>query len=127
MADDKDKLPPVVTLTSLKGGAAVEMFEFELARVLENIDDPNYRAKGKRRITLTFDIDVDDNREIRDVEIGSSAKLAGKKPVTTKVNMGRRQGALILVEFDPRQTDMFDPDAGADVTPINRNKEKSAG
>ena len=39
-----------VSLTNLGNGAAVELFDHELQKVLANIDDPNTDPKEKRKI-----------------------------------------------------------------------------
>lgn len=41
-----------VTLTTIKDGAAVELFDAALEEVLKNIEDPNFKAKAKRGIRL---------------------------------------------------------------------------
>ena len=43
-----------LNLNNIKGGAAVEMFEQELARVLENINNPNTEPDATREITMKF-------------------------------------------------------------------------
>lgn len=43
----------VISLATLNKGAAIELFEQELKRVIENIADPNVEPTAKRKITLT--------------------------------------------------------------------------
>ena len=42
-----------VTLATLRGGAAVEMFDAELQRVLENVLDPKWTPSASLKMTIT--------------------------------------------------------------------------
>lgn len=53
-----------LSLVNLGGGAAVEMFDEALEKVLENILDPNTEAKTKRVITLKMTISPAENRGV---------------------------------------------------------------
>lgn len=127
MTEGKDSLRDV-DLTTLKGGAAIELWQREFARVLENIEDPNTEATEEREITLKITFKPEDDREVNGCKILCKAnKLAGPRAIGTTVHIGRRYGALVAVEYDPNQGDIFDPEAGADVTPISAVREKEAG
>lgn len=103
-----------VTLDSIGGGALAELFDTELARVLANINDPNTDEKTKRTITITVSVKPKD-RDVADVELTCSAKLAPIAKVSTQVFMGKHQGKLIAVENDPRQSNLFDPPKAAPI------------
>ena len=118
MADKPRDVEDRVTLTSIKDGAALELFEAALEEVLRNIEDENFTAKATRSIALKFEFAVGEDRDIGAVAIGVETKLAKRNPAVTVVHFGRRQGALIAVEYDPRQRDMFDPQRGDGVTPL---------
>lgn len=96
----------VITLESLADGAASELWFAALTRVLENIQDPNTDHKAKRAITLTFDFTADEDRNVGNVGIQCSTKLAGVKGVNATVFFGRVEGELVAVE-QPRQQDLF--------------------
>jgi len=98
-----------VTLDTIGGGALSELFEAELARILANIADPNTDTGAKRTITLTVSFKPNRDRDVADVQLKYSSKLAGIMTVDTQLFMGRHKGKLIAVESDPRQTDLFDP------------------
>ena len=101
----------VVTLESLADGAAAELWQSALARVLENIDDPNTDFKAKRAIRLEFEFVANEDRNVGAVGVKCSTKLAGVKGVTTVVYIGRQEGELVAVE-QPRQEELFPkPDA----------------
>ena len=120
MADLKD-----VSLTTLKGGAAVELFDRELSRVLENIDDPNTEATEEREITLKLKIKPEDDRSVTAYLLTCKAtKLAGPKTEAGIMYVGRREGGLVGVESDPVQRDMFDPEAGEGIIPIASRRQE---
>jgi hypothetical protein len=100
-----------VTLDTIGGGALVELFDAELARVLENIQDPNTDAKTKRTVTVKVTFSPNENRDIADVNLTCGSKLAGIKTVSTRLFVGKSRGKLIAVENDPRQSKLFDQES----------------
>jgi len=103
-----EKTLPVVTLTSLADGAAAELFQSELDKLLRNIQDPNTDATATRTVTLQVTFAPDEDREKGEVRIKASSKLAGLKGAKTEVYFGRHQGQLVATEFNPRQAGLFD-------------------
>jgi hypothetical protein len=115
--------PKVITLAGLADGAALELWQSALARVLENIEDPNTDAKPKRTISLDFVFSVaDEERRVGDVEVRCATKLAGVRGVKTLVYIGRHQGQLVAVE-QPRQQDLF-PAPGGELKSIAGGKAR---
>lgn len=99
---------PVLTLVTLADGAALELFQSELDRVLRNIQDPNTDAKPVRKITLEVSFHPDEAREVGEVKVKASARLAGSKGAKTRVFFGRHKGQLVATEFNPKQAGLFD-------------------
>lgn len=97
-----------VTLENIGGGALAELFAVELAKVLDNIADPNTDERSKRSISLTVTFVPNEKRDVADVSIACASKLAGIQRVRTQVFMGRVKGKLMAVENDPRQSSLFD-------------------
>lgn len=97
-----------VTLDTIGGGALPELFGAELSRILANIADPNTDPTAKRAVSITVTFKPKADRDIADVELTCSSKLAGITTVSTRLFMGKHQGKLIAVESDPRQTTLFD-------------------
>lgn len=91
-----------VTLATLRGGAAVEMFDAELQRVLENVMDPN-TTHAAREVTLKVKIKPDNDRGIGSVEIAVSAKLAAAVPVSSRFYLGKDRGKAVAFEYNPEQ------------------------
>lgn len=115
---DKDVLADV-TLDTLKGGAAIELWNYEFAKVLDNIADLNTDADAVRRVTLTVDIKPSDDRDAASYNLKAASKLASVKAAGGTMFLGARGPELVAVEYDPKQRDMFDAAAGADVVPLS--------
>jgi len=99
-----------VTLDTIGGGALSELFDAELARILANIADPNTDTAAKRVVTITVSFKPNRDRDVADVELKCSSKLAGIMTVQTQLFMGKHKGKLIAVESDPRQSNLFEPE-----------------
>lgn len=103
---------PPITLSSLAGGACEELFQAGMKEVLSNIRDPNTDAEAKRRVVVAITFSPDKDREVGQVEITCSTKMAGRNSATTRVFVGHRPGqGLVAVEYNPTQRDLF-PDEG---------------
>jgi hypothetical protein len=98
----------IVTLTSIANGAAMELFDHELKRVIENIMDPNTDAEAKRAITIKIVIAPDDNRNIGFASVEVSSKLSGVKPVSSTMYFGKKDGELVAVQNNFTQPGIFD-------------------
>lgn len=115
-----------VTLDNIGGGALSELFDAELSRILANIADPNTDTAAKRTVTITVSFKPNRDRDVADVELKCSSKLAGIMTVSTQLFMGKRNGKLIAVESDPRQSSLFDPDKASPVAAFMNEKELRA-
>lgn len=91
----------IVTLASLSDGAALERFDHELQRTLDNIADPNTDPKAVRTITLTVKIKPNDKRTMGEVKFSAQAKLAPLAPVETLIFIGRSGGNIVASEQLP--------------------------
>lgn len=74
-----------ISLETINNGAAVELFSYEFDRVLKNLCDINTKTKEKRKITLDFVFEIDEDRENIRCSIGSKTKLSEVKPTTTHI------------------------------------------
>lgn len=91
-----------LSLDTLAGGAAVEKFNAELERVLQNITDIN-TTEGERSITLKAKIKPDADRSICRVQIQVTSTLAPEAPFGTQMFLGREGGRTVAFEHDPQQ------------------------
>lgn len=93
-----------VSLATLNGGAAVERFNDELTRVLENILDPNTNAKSARTVTLKVTVRPNEDRNFGAVDISTSSHMAPPKPVGTTIFFGKTiNGEILSSENNQRQ------------------------
>jgi hypothetical protein len=96
------------SLATLLGGGAVERFDDEIKRVVENILDPNTEPKAKRSVTLTVTIEPTLERDKGVVVAAVKTKLAPPKKDGTLWYFGRRNGRAAAIEQDPQQPKMFE-------------------
>jgi hypothetical protein len=92
-----------VSLDTLGQGAAIEKFEDELNRVLENILDPNTKPTAARSVTLTVTVKPDEDRSFANTMIEVKSKLAPSRAVGTAIYIGRHAGRAVATERDTRQ------------------------
>lgn len=99
-----------LTLSTVAGGVAEELFARELSKVLENIKDPNTPVKAKRqiRVIVTFEPKEDRNgaRHEMAVTVGSTAKLAPVIDASSFAYIGREDGQVAAFTNDVRQEEM---------------------
>lgn len=116
-----------LTLDTVAGGAAPALFEHELRKVLNNIHDPNTKAKAGRTITLTVEITPDEKRHRLDVTVAAKSKLAPHRAEQGVAFSGKHSdGRVVAVTYDPKQRELWAADEDADVTPIRENDEETA-
>lgn len=87
-----------VTLATLGGGAAAELFEHELQKVLADCLDPNTDPEAKRAITMRLTIAPSEDRESAAVSFKVESKLAGPKPVGRMVFIGKEMGRAVAYD-----------------------------
>jgi len=113
MSDEK------LSLVNLEGGAAVEMFDIVLQKVLENIHDINTTADA-REITLKVKVKpMDENRSIVVYTITCPAKTCGQEPVRGVADLKIEGGRLIATGRPQKQDNL----PFANVASINKHKE----
>ncbi len=109
-----------VTLDEVAEGAAPQLFDHEIKKVLANIADPNTDTAAKRSFSLKFTISPDANGLSAHVavEVGSE-KLAPIRGATTGVFLETlRDGTLEMLEVQQRELPLTD-----NVRSINDSKE----
>lgn len=95
-----------LTLDTIGGGAAAELFDEALRSVLENISDLNTDHKAPREIMLTFKITADEERHAGEVVISCKKKLAGFRGHKVPIYFGKQHGRFTAVAA-PTQDEMF--------------------
>lgn len=98
------------SIVQMARGAIEERIDLEMTRILENILDTNTKATAKRKLTVTFEIQPDDERRTLSVAASAKSTLAPTNPVATALFVGRSDGEIQAVEMTaqiPGQTDIF--------------------
>lgn len=99
----------MVTLENLGGGAAAEMFADSLAKVIENVVNPNTKPDQMRTITLKMKVKPDKKqRTLCVVELSCEEKLAAVMPFETAMFVGMEHGVAAATEYAPQQETLFD-------------------
>lgn len=93
------------SLLTLARGAAIEQFDDELQRVLNNIVDPNTK-EGVREVNLKVKIKPDANRVTGAVEIICTSKTQPAHPCSTMFYIGKQGGKGVAFEHNPEQLNM---------------------
>lgn len=92
------------SILEMARGGFLEQVDYEMAKVIDNILDPNTKATGKRRITVTMDLVPDDSRAKIAVSFSTKLALVATNPLTTNLYvMGESgTGEMCVVEMVPQ-------------------------
>ncbi len=93
-----------LALDTVARGAAKELFEQELIKVLRNIRDEQTLPDAKRQIKLEFNFYPDRERYAMQIDIVAESKLAKPVGATSTAFVGvRASGQVVAVESHPQQ------------------------
>ncbi len=110
-------------LNKFMGGALAEKLETALMEVAENILNPNYPAKGKRKITVTITVNPDEERDIGKALLEVKTTLANRKPFEQRLLFNRdnkgQVGVAELNSADPNQLEISVNDEGTTEVKTN--------
>ena len=95
------------SLKTIGQGAAVELFDAELQKILDNIADPNTAAETVREVSLVVKIRPNDDRTLGGVEITAKSKPAGYKPFATYLYLSSDGETVRAFEPNDRQPELF--------------------
>ncbi len=113
-----------VSLATLGNGAAIELFNVELQRVLDNIVDENTKPKDTRKVILEVTIKPTEDRDFGQVSIVAKSKLAPLAPYGTNFFIGKHRGRGVAQEHNPKQAPLFDgQDDGLKVVPTEERAQ----
>ncbi len=112
-----------VTLDTLKGGAALQLFQEELDKVVANIMDPNTDAEAVREAVIKVRIKPDKDRSGGAVQIIPSSKLAPAVALGTRMFFGKKGTRFMAFEHNPQQL-TFAMERG-DVSVVQGGKSSS--
>lgn len=96
------KKEEMVSLATLGRGAAIESFDREFGRLLENALDPN-TTTAKREIMLRVIVQPNEDRNFCTVQVHCKSKLSADKPFATQMFIGRDAQGVKATEHNPQQ------------------------
>src|SRR5204862_6914391 len=67
----------------------------------------------KREIKITIAIEPDEDRNMGHTTVTCEAKLAGLRPVGSKLFFGKKDGQYVAVTHNLKEPTLFDPPSGA--------------
>lgn len=104
------KLIENIDATELAGGDLIDKLNAAIAEVAGNVLDSSTPPKAPRKILAEITFRPDGGREVLDVSIDVSTKLAKRGKSTEAIlflSQDRKTGAAVVSAKDPRQVDMF--------------------
>lgn len=96
-------------IDTFAGGAARELFDRELLAVMANINDPNTKSDAVRKITLTFTVKPDKQRDQAALAVKAKVTLCPVTEATSNAYLGRKDGRMLAYANDINQSE-FDFD-----------------
>lgn len=92
------------SIMEMANGGFLEQVDYEMDKVIKNILDPNTRATGKRRITVTMELIPDDLRKNIAVRFFTKLNLVPINPLTTSLYIAGETltGEMQVVENAPQ-------------------------
>ena len=104
-APRSERIPALHTIAR---GAIAEAFDIELAKVMQNITDPNTSPDAKRCITITLTFKpVGTSREEVLTSGCVTSKLTPSQPVTTTMFISHSRGVTSAIEYAPPSDDQY--------------------
>ena len=94
-------------LHELGGGAVEELYQEGLAKILENVFDPNTEANKKREFTLKIAFLPSKSRDALSYDITYDVKLAKPLGYGNVLFVGKTKSGLIARDNDIQQINMF--------------------
>lgn len=89
----------LTNLMNIGQGAALEKWQDEFNKVLENIHDPNTKFDKTRKIILTVEFSPDKNRHYIATSIHADSKLAPYSEFNTTLATGIQNGTPVAAEI----------------------------
>ena len=97
------------SILQMARGAIMERIDYEMAKVVDNILDPNTEATAKRKVQLTIEFRPDSNRQTVSVACGVKSALCPTNPVATSLYItGNEFGEVTAVEMVPNVPGQLD-------------------
>lgn len=94
------------SILQMARGAIQERADYEMSRILANIQDANTSPTAKRKLTLTLELKPDDDRQTIAVSCTAKSTLAPTNPVVTSLYVAGDDNVVEMVPQIPGQFGM---------------------
>lgn len=109
MPETKTTDAATINIGNINEGAALDLFDLELRKVLENVADLSTVATATRTITLKFDFKPESDRCKVHCELTAKTSLAPVEKNVNKMFVAKTEdGALVALDADPRQMPLWE-------------------
>lgn len=107
------------SILEMARGGFLEQVDYEMAKVIDNILDPNTKATGKRKVTITMELTPDDSRRNISVSFITKLGLVPTNALTTTlyVTGENSTGEMQVVEMVPQIPGQVDMDGNEQAAP----------
>ncbi len=107
------------SILEMARGGFLEQVDYEMTKVIDNILDPNTKATGKRKITITMELVPDDTRRNISVSFVTKLALSAINPLTTSLYIAgdNATGEMQVVEMVPQIPGQVSMDGTEQSTP----------
>jgi hypothetical protein len=112
-----------INIGNINEGAAIEAFDLELRKILENIGDLSTPACATRAVKLEVIFKPHSDRCQVETEFRCTSKLAAIEKHQSKIFVGRtEEGAVVAFDADPRQMPLWSAPKPKEVKPLEFGK-----
>lgn len=106
-----------VNILDVARGAIGEKLNYELAKVVENINDRNTKADAVRKLSITVSLKPDSERQNISMSTQVKSTLVPTNNIETSLYLTEDKGAPALVEMTPQIPGQVDMDGGEQAQP----------
>lgn len=116
------------SILEMARGGFLERVDYEMAKILANIMDPNTKATGKRKLTISMELTPDDDRAVVNVGFTAKSALVPTNPVGTSLYItgDEATGEVCAVEMVPQIPGQFSLDGPEQERPAKLKVIQSA-
>lgn len=107
------------SILEMARGAILERVDFEMDRVLKNIQDPNTNPNAKRKLTVTLELIPAADRKTIIVKATAKSALVPTEPVVTSLALGGVPGTgeAAIFEMTPQVPGQYSLDGTVQEPP----------
>lgn len=115
MNDELDKK----SILEMSMGSILERVDYEMGKVIDNILDPNTKATGKRKITVSLELIPSADRKTITVQSTAKSALVPTDPITTSLFITTQPstGEMVVAEMTPQVPGQYSLDGATQEQP----------